>query len=105
MDNLELLKEIKERLQLEFPGIIEKVILFGSQAKGKANEDSDYDILVIINKKYDWKIKNKIVDLIYDFDLKYDILTDIKTISSEELNTIKGKQPFIVDAFQYGIAV
>jgi len=105
MNNLELLNEIKEKLRSEFPGIIEKVILFGSQVKGKATEDSDHDILVIVKNNYDWKFKNKILDLIYDFDLKYDILTDIKIISSKELNTIKGKQPFILEAFQYGITV
>lgn len=105
MNNLELLNEIKEKLQSVFPEIIEKVVLFGSHAKGKADEDSDYDILIIVKRNYDWKLKNKLIDLIYDFDLKYDILTDIKIISKEELNTIKGKQHFIQDAFEFGITV
>ena len=29
----------------------EKVILFGSQARGDAREDSDWDLLVVMNKK------------------------------------------------------
>ncbi len=105
MNNLELLTEIKQKLQQEFPGIIDKVILFGSQVKGKATEDSDHDILIVINTDYDWKLKNQIIDFLYDFDLKYDILTDVKVISEEELKTIKGKQPFILEAFEYGLAI
>ena len=51
MDNLLLLSEIKgESFLSEFPGIIEKVILFGSQAKGNATENSDHDILVVVNR-------------------------------------------------------
>lgn len=105
MNKIQLLNEIKQKLQSEFPGDIDKIILFGSQVKGKSTSNSDYDILIIVNKNYDWKFKNKIYDIIYDFDLMYDILTDIKIISTEELTTIKGKQPFILEAFKYGIAV
>ncbi|MHB1686353.1 MAG: nucleotidyltransferase domain-containing protein [Ignavibacteriaceae bacterium] len=105
MNNLQLLNEIKQKLLSEFPGIIEKIILFGSQVNGSATQDSDFDILVIVNMDYDWKLKNQILDLLYDFDLKYDIFTDVKIISVGELKTIRGKQPFILEAFEYGIAV
>jgi hypothetical protein len=105
MNNLKLLSEIKQKLHSDFPGLIEKVILLGSQVRGKATEDSDYDILVIVNKDYDWKFKNKILDLIYDFDLKYEILIDVKLISVNELKTTRGYQPFILEAMENGIAV
>jgi predicted nucleotidyltransferase len=101
MNNLHLLNEIKERLLSEFPGIIEKVILFGSQVMGNATENSDHDILIVVNIDYDWKFKNKI----YDFNLKYNILTDIKLISLNELNTIKVCQPFVLEAIEHGIIV
>lgn len=103
MKNKDLLIEIKQKLFQEFPGIIDKVILFGSQIKGKATEDSDYDILVVVNIDYDWEFKTKIYDTIYDLDLKYDILIDVKIISLNELKTIKGYQPFIIEAFEQGI--
>jgi predicted nucleotidyltransferase len=41
----ERLKKISERLKKEYHA--EKVILFGSHAKGEGTEDSDIDILVI----------------------------------------------------------
>ncbi len=105
LNNLELLTEIKQALQKEFPGIIDKVILFGSQVRGNANENSDHDILVVVNAEYDWKLKEKVLAVLYDFDLKYDILTDVKVISLAELTTIRGKQPFIQEAFEYGMTL
>ena len=49
------MQEPKELVMTTFPGEIEKVILFGSRAKGTAQEDSDYDVLVVVNHDYDWK--------------------------------------------------
>ena len=61
----------------------------------------------LIQKSADriWKLKNKIHDKIYDIDLKYDIFTDLKLISKNELKTFKGKQPFILEALENGIVL
>ncbi|HAQ20884.1 MAG TPA: nucleotidyltransferase domain-containing protein [Prolixibacteraceae bacterium] len=44
----EILKAIKKTLKSISPEA--RVILFGSQARGNANPDSDWDILVILDK-------------------------------------------------------
>lgn len=103
MNNPDLLIEIKQKLHAEFPGVIEHVILFGSHAKGQATSDSDYDILVIVNKDYDWKFEEKVYKVIYEFDLKYEVFVDVKLISLNELKTIKGYQPFVLEALEQGI--
>ena len=82
---------------------VSDVILFGSQATGKAFEFSDHDILVIVSHPISWRQKREIGDEIYSIDLKYNILTDVKIISEPELKTLKGKQPFIQRALQEGI--
>ncbi len=46
-----LLQEITKRLVVEFDP--EKVILFGSHAWGKPNEDSDRDLLVIVTESHE----------------------------------------------------
>ena len=99
------MNELKELLVTSFPDYIDKVVLFGSQAKGEAQDYSDYDILVILKKEYDWKLKHQIYDKTWEIDFKYDILTDIKLISKYDLNTIVGKQPFIMDALESGVVL
>jgi len=101
--NAEILTELKEHLKSHLGNNLNKVILFGSMASGKATEDSDYDILIILNKKYDWRDENKIMDLCYDIDLKYNILIDPHILSTEEINSIRGKQPIFVNAINSGI--
>ena len=103
--NRQAMQELKELLLSSFPNEIDHVILFGSRVNGDARDYSDYDVLVIVNHPYDWKFKHRIYDATYDIDLKYDLLTDLKIISTDELQTIKGKLPFIQEAIERGVTL
>ena len=103
MYNKTALKELKKLLIKNFSDHIDKIVLFGSQVNGTARKYSDYDILLILKKPYDWKFENNIYDTTFDIDLEYNIITDIKMISIEELQTLRGKQPFIQNAINEGI--
>jgi len=105
MDKIDIIKELKELLIENFGDTIDKIILFGSQINGKAKEYSDYDILIILNDDYDWELKNKIICVCNEIDIKYDIYTDITIMSQSELNSIRGKQPFILAAFEQGVYI
>ncbi len=105
MDNLIILKEIKQFLQKEFADNIKDVILFGSQASQKASPNSDYDILIILKQQVDWQIQRKISDICYAVDLKYNIITDTHIISEPELNELRGKQPIFTNVIQKGIHI
>jgi predicted nucleotidyltransferase len=104
-DKTTIMQELKSLLLKNFPGKIEKILLFGSRATGHAKKYSDYDVLLVLNGSYDWRLKNKVLSSCYEIDLKYDILLDVKIISHGELSTLRGKQPFILNALEYGVAV
>ncbi|MCK5055347.1 MAG: nucleotidyltransferase domain-containing protein [Candidatus Aminicenantes bacterium] len=105
-DKKEILQEIKALLVAHFGSDIKDVILFGSRATGKAHKNSDYDVLIILNSSYDWRYKRKVVSVVYDIELEYDIFIDIKIISVNELNnSIKGLHPLYNDAIREGIHV
>ncbi|MCP4151145.1 MAG: nucleotidyltransferase domain-containing protein [bacterium] len=105
MDNKMILKELHSLLNERFPGLIEKIILFGSRVCGNADINSDYDVLILLKTHYNWRLKQAIQDTCWELDYKYDILTDVKLISLAEMQTIRGKQPYITNALQYGMAL
>lgn len=51
---------------------VKSVILFGSQARGNYEPDSDIDVLVV-TEKLDKKIRETIIDEAYEISLKEDI--------------------------------
>ena len=104
LDKLTILRELKRLLQEHFHDDIKDVILFGSQAAGTAHEDSDYDVLIVLNRAYDWKFRDKVSEVIYDLELKYDILFDTHLISIDELeNSLRGAQPIFRNALKRGV--
>jgi len=102
---IEIAQKLKKILFQRFGDITDRIILFGSRSKGTAQPDSDYDILIVLKTDYDWIMENDILDACYQIDLEYNLLTDIKIISLQELTSLKGEQPFIVTAVAEGISI
>jgi len=103
IDKKLVLNDLSNLLRNRFGDNLRDVVLFGSQANGTAQKDSDYDFLIVLKEKVDWKIEGEISDLCYEIDLKYDIITDIHILSEVELSTIRGRQPIFVDALANGL--
>ncbi|MBM2815867.1 MAG: polymerase subunit beta [Ignavibacteria bacterium] len=72
---VQIIRELSDELKALYPEF-RGIYLFGSYARGDAREDSDLDVAVIINTDVDSKIKKEIGHIVYEYDLKYDILLD-----------------------------
>ena len=89
-----LSKEIVEAIHPE------KVLLFGSYAKGTATEKSDVDILVVVDelKEKKYKILSAINKKVWS---KFDFEKDIKLYSKAEIEDWKNvKQAFVTTAIR-----
>jgi predicted nucleotidyltransferase len=63
------LAEYKRTVQRALPGV-EKMILFGSRARGEARSDSDYDIAVVVRDLSDRRnVRRVLSGLAYDYIL------------------------------------
>ena len=67
-------KKLKEYLQALYQDNLERVILFGSEARGEAEIDSDVDILIVLKKPFVYfdeikKISGFISELCLDYEL------------------------------------
>ena len=48
-----------------------EIILYGSRARGDAQPDSDWDLLVLLDGNVDWKRKEKISHRLLEVELEY----------------------------------
>ncbi len=74
--NLKLpLNQLRDYLKKTYQTQLEQIILFGSQARGDADKDSDIDILIILNTPFnDYQETQRISDYITDLCLENNIL-------------------------------
>lgn len=105
MKNTELLETVYSSLSASFNGLITDIYLFGSRADGTAIKHSDYDILVLLARNITWQEKDRIIDVISEINIAHDIIIDIHLIPKDDLTTVRGKQPYIQNALQSGIAL
>ena len=66
-----VLKTLKNRLSGKFG--IEEIILFGSVARGEADDESDCDLLFITGKPMNRFERHKITDEVFEINLLYDM--------------------------------
>ena len=71
-NEIRALEELKEKIYEKFPDA--EIILYGSKARGDTNEESDIDVLILINSHINRKLKEEITEIMYDIELKYDVI-------------------------------
>jgi len=83
-----------------------KLVLYGSYAKGSADNESDLDLLILIDGQLTIQKKRQIQDALYEISLKNDVVisTIIKSTSAWELPITKAT-PIYNNIQRYGIAV
>src|SRR5690554_1869226 len=64
------LEELISRVNVVFR--VKNMILFGSKARGDSNENSDVDIMVIIEEEETKEKRNKLSDISFEVNYKYD---------------------------------
>lgn len=70
------LAEAKRELLELFP--VERIILFGSAARGELEPESDIDLLIVTSDLLDRETRHQITDLIFEINLRYE--TNLSTV-------------------------
>jgi len=90
-----------KRLRQTLTSQINEIILFGSRARGDANEGSDYDFAVILNKK-DTSTVNEVHHTELDFLNRFDILSSSLIYDKENWNRRKN-MPIGINILREGV--
>jgi len=65
----QMLREVKRAVLQRVPGA--EVILYGSAARGERGPDSDYDVLVLVERRLSRAEEDEISGAVYDMELEY----------------------------------
>jgi predicted nucleotidyltransferase len=104
MNTDQLLQQIKESVRATDPGAT--LILYGSYARGDFREDSDIDILVLLDKdKITVEDRRRIGDPLYHLELKEEVLISPSIFSKKNWETKHTITPFYKNVMREGITL
>jgi predicted nucleotidyltransferase len=89
-----ILNELKSGLQIIYRKELKGVYLFGSYARGEADRESDFDVLVVLKdfKHYAQEV-DRTAELASNLSLKYGVT--ISTMFMRERDWVQGDSPFL----------
>ena len=81
----QMLREVKRAVLQRAPGA--EVILYGSAARGERGPDSDYDVLVLVERRLSTREEDEIDGKVYDVQLVFGTIICAMFHSRDEWNT------------------
>ena len=80
-----------------------KIYLYGSRAKGNARKDSDWDLLILLNReKITSEIENEITSPLYDLEFETGEIISPIVYTLKEWNTKYNVTPFYKNVMKEG---
>ena len=86
-------------------GQLHKIILYGSVARGTAEEESDVDVAIIVSGTISDKDDDSLSEHVAKMDLKYDRVFSVIDIDVREFDKWKTLSPFYRNVNQEGIVL
>lgn len=81
----EILPQLKQYLQNLYGEKLDRIVLFGSQARGEARPDSDIDVLIVFKELFDYSQESqRINNFVTDLCLEYSVVISCIFTTSEE---------------------
>ena len=98
-----IIKELSEVLKKELGYKIKDIILFGSRARGDASPESDYDLLVLVDRETK-ELEGKIFNITCEIGWKHNVVI---TVFVHDKDSYEGKkyEPLFMNIRKEGVHV
>ena len=100
-----ILKEFKQQISELYGKRLKKVVLYGSYARGQANDEhSDIDLAIVLAGTVEpCKEIDRMADIFTDLNLEHNVLIAVYPVS--EINFEKVESPLLINVRREGITV
>lgn len=100
-------KELALLLKELFGAKLNEIFLFGSYARNQADEESDIDIIVLVDEdKMQLKsYSNAVAEAVTELNLKYDVVLSVIIQNTAEYEEYKDVVPFFINIQREGIPI
>jgi predicted nucleotidyltransferase len=103
---IDIVKEFKELLESVHKDNLKAVILYGSMARGDFDDESDIDVLVVLNDISDYKKEfEKTFQVQRELEMKYDDNIIIGCVMAKSLDYETRCEPLYLNIRKEGIVV
>ena len=104
MKRTEVVKQISQTIHRIAPTAT--VILYGSEARGDAHEDSDIDVLILLDGDHrDLKHEDELAGELYNIELATGILVSPMIMLRKQWENRPFKTPFYVNVMNEGVRI
>jgi predicted nucleotidyltransferase len=79
-------EKFRKNLSEELGGSLERLVLFGSVARGEHTQESDVDVLVVLD---DRSLKEQVFEISYDVMLEDDVYISPKVLDNDQFESLK----------------
>ena len=106
-DLQKVLDDVKIKMSEIYGDDLDKIILYGSYARGDYGDDSDIDIMVLVKCGEDEikKLRKSLMSAASDLGIEYDIYISIKAISLDYFDYWKKAMPLFKNVVKEGVGV
>jgi len=102
MEIKQILKGFRKRVEELYGNRLKNIILYGSYAREKATQDSDIDLAIVLDGDVvPGEEIDRMIDIITEINLKYNVLISVYPVSENNYNTINS--PLLLNLRREGI--
>ncbi len=97
-------ERVRDWLYNRYGPSIKAVILYGSHVRGEASQESDIDLLVIVDNNLDpWEVHHDLDALLFDILLETEQLVSVVVVPEEFYE--RYSSPFLINVRREGVIV